>query len=98
MALEVERTLVLVDGDLHLVGRGIRDPVVPQLEGPGLLEERPHLVLAGVRLPTERDGRVIGVERHHQGDVLRGRGQVEHHLNAFDLARVRIQLQLCKLG
>src|SRR5256885_5815561 len=30
VALEVERAFVLVDGDLHLVGRGIRDPVVPQ--------------------------------------------------------------------
>src|SRR5437868_42613 len=39
VALEVERALVLIDGHLHLVGRCIGDPVVPQLERACLLEE-----------------------------------------------------------
>src|SRR5690242_21092898 len=40
VALEVERATVLVDRDLHLVGRGVRDPMIPQLERTSLLEER----------------------------------------------------------
>ena len=85
VALEVEGSLVPVDGDPDLVRRSVRDPVVLRLERARLVrEEVADLRRSRVRRGADGECRVGCPDRHHQVDVVCRRGLVPRLLDLVD--------------